>query len=97
MSFRFEPDHRFAESLKRQPEYVEGTARIAVAVAQNVRTGAPRHTGHYVRSIEARGNSVVSTDSFAHLVEWGSANNPAYAPIRRGVLAAGLRLDESRL
>jgi hypothetical protein len=29
--------------------------------------------------------------AFAHLVEWGSANNPAYAPIRRAVRSSGLR------
>lgn len=32
------------------------------------------------------------TDDFAgHLAEWGSVNNPAYAPLRRGAERVGLR------
>jgi len=34
---------------------------------------------------------LVNTDYAGHLVEWGSKNNPAHAPMRRGVRAAGLR------
>ena len=30
----------------------------------------------------------------AHLQEWGSKNNPAHAPLRRGVRSAGFRLQE---
>jgi len=28
-----------------------------------------------------------------HLIEFGSVNNPAYSPLRKSVLAAGLRLS----
>lgn len=38
---------------------------------------------------------VANTDHGAHLDEWGSKNNPPYAPLRRGVEAAGYRLEES--
>lgn len=38
---------------------------------------------HYVR--------VGSTSSFFHLLEYGSVNNPAYAPIRRAALSLGTR------
>lgn len=71
----------------------------AQAVAQITRTLAPRGSGGYRRSIgverDADSTTVYTTDIAGHIVEFGSANNPAYAPIRRAVRAAGLRLDES--
>ncbi len=36
--------------------------------------------------------TVHSTDWFAHGIEYGSINNPAYAPFRRAVAALGLKL-----
>lgn len=36
--------------------------------------------------------TVYSTDWFAHGVEYGSINNPAYAPFRRAVASLGLAL-----
>jgi hypothetical protein len=38
---------------------------------------------------------VANTNHGGHLEEFGSQNNPAYGPLRRGVLAAGLDLRES--
>lgn len=38
---------------------------------------------------------VVNTDHGGHLDEYGSVNNPPYAPLRTAVKAAGFRLDES--
>lgn len=38
--------------------------------------------------------AVINTDYAAHLVEFGSKNNPAHAPLRRAVRAAGLHLRE---
>lgn len=32
-----------------------------------------------------------TTDIAGHLAEWGSINNPAYAPLRRGAERVGLR------
>lgn len=60
-----------------------------------------RHTGRFAESIETttvertpRGLSttVHSTDPDAHLVEWGSKNNPPYAPLRKAASSLGLRL-----
>lgn len=36
-----------------------------------------------------------NTDYGAHLDEFGSRNNPAYQPLRRGIRAAGFRFEES--
>jgi len=35
-----------------------------------------------------------ATDWKSHWVEWGSVNNPVFAPLRRGVRGAGFRLNE---
>lgn len=60
-----------------------------------------RQTGRFAESIEvtsvepiSRGLSVTvhSTDPDAHLVEWGSQNNPPYAPFRKAASSLGLRL-----
>ena len=37
---------------------------------------------------------IVNTDLGGHLDEWGSKNNPAYAPLRSGVRNAGFDLTE---
>lgn len=74
---------------------LEATARVA---AEKVRHATPHGaTGAAKRSIRADGDRIISTDPFWHLIEFGSINNPAYAPFRRGIRAAGLRLEESRL
>lgn len=73
---------------------------VAAKQVKNFAIGlAPRGVSdNYAASIDVvqQGQKVyVRTNDFAgHMVEWGSANNPPYAPIRRAVRAAGLRLDE---
>lgn len=97
MTTRFQPAWRtrWERDIRRQPEYDAAIALRTRKVAAAVRTYAAgfAETGYYARHIRVIGNSVVSTDPFGHLVEFGSVNNIAYAPLRRGVLAAGLRLD----
>lgn len=39
--------------------------------------------------------AVINTNFGGHLEEWGLARTPVYAPLRRGVRAAGLKLRES--
>lgn len=64
-----------------------------------------QHTGAFARSIEALPPerthdgikvTVTSSDPDAHIVEWGSVNNPAYAPFRKAATALGLRLKTTR-
>lgn len=60
---------------------------------------APEHTGYYRKRFSWRRyplrRRLRNTDPFAHLIEWGSANNPAYAPIRKAVRALGLKFKEA--
>lgn len=94
----FIPNPLFDVQQKLDPEYLDGLMEHAKGLADTVKSKAPVATGDYVRSIRALRtltSVTVGTNDFAgHIVEWGSINSPAYAPIRRGVLAAGLRLEE---
>lgn len=62
------------------------------------RLGPTPGTHHYERSIgwavgrDAIGilGRVFSTDIAAHMIEFGSVNNPPYAPLRNGVESTGL-------
>jgi hypothetical protein len=58
----------------------------AKGVAQSYKATAPHPTPTGVAA------TVYSTDPFAHLVEFGSVHNPAYAPLRRAALRLGLKL-----
>lgn len=92
---RFVPNpaaHQLLEQAQPMQTHLEDTART---VAGQVRRAGPLgETGNYRRSIRARGTRVVAEDFAWHLVEYGSVKNPPYAPLRRGVRAAGVRLVE---
>lgn len=68
-------------------------ASSAESVADAADLAAPGREGDY---IHAEGSKVVYANPRAawHIVEFGSANNHPYSPLRRAVVAAGLRLDE---
>lgn len=93
----FVPNANF--DLMADDEVRANLTRLMEPVRQQVVAVAPVHTRRYARSIvvvEIDGRVYLgSTDPFAHLVEWGSVNNPAYAPLRRGVQNAGMRLEET--
>lgn len=89
---RFERNPGFETELKAEPSSVAFMRETTQAVAEEATRLAPRHTSDYAHSIHAGGYTVYTEDPAGHLVEWGSKNNPAYAPLRRGVIAAGLRL-----
>lgn len=99
MSVRFKRNRRMDEQLKARPQYGAALEQLAQPAAQAARMIAPKRTRRgYATTIRVQRAGLevrlISTDPFAHLVEWGSANNPPYAPLRRGVRAAGLRLIE---
>ena len=95
MSTRFVRNPGFERELRASPGVQAFMNAATVAAADEVREKAPHATGYYKRRVRAQGDRVVTLDPFWHLVEFGSANNPTYAPLRRGIRAAGLRLAES--
>lgn len=92
MSFRYRANPFFEEEVRAQAKHQQGMRKITKEAAAVVRSVSPRKTGYYVRRVKAWGTRVVAGDRFWHIVEFGSVNNPPYAPLRRGMRAAGIRL-----
>jgi hypothetical protein len=69
----------------------EAAARVANTLAHRI---MPAGRGAVIEA-QQDGDKVLIVNSAhgGHLDEWGSTHNPAYAPLRRGVRAAGLRLE----
>lgn len=105
MGARFRPNPRLRRELGRSPGVRRAVTDIAQGAAVHIRFATPRGPGPdggaaaaSIRVTQtAESVQIQSTDPFWHLIEWGSVNNPVYAPMRRGIRAAGLRLDESHL
>jgi hypothetical protein len=97
---RFRANPQLEAIVGRQPEVRhqlkdagEQVKRVAIGVAPR---GLTDDYVHSIDVVEIAGRVFVRTNDFAgHMVEFGSVNNEAYAPIRRGVRAAGLRLKET--
>lgn len=96
MQFRANPNAE--RELRAQPAFKAHMRTTTTAVAVEIKTAAPRGSGPkaggYKRRVRPRGTRVIVGDPFWHLVEYGSRNNPPYAPVRRGVRAAGLRFED---
>lgn len=101
---RFKPNPLFQEHLARDPEFRKAIAAHAERARGHAQAMARADGAPWMRRgsadtivVSTDGDEVrlVNTDHAGHLMEWGSANNPPHAPLRRGVRAAGLRLDET--
>lgn len=98
MAARVQWNRKVRSQLIRQP----GMQKMLREATDAVKDAAERETpigdtgdaihGYKTVMFPTRGR-VINTDFFFHLIEWGSVNNPAYAPMRRGVRRAGLRLE----
>lgn len=89
------------DELVRERDVIDHLERIGKQIASEVEQRAPVDTGDFRDSIEVlpaemtmRGPVVTvhSTDFAAHMVEFGSVNNPVYAPFRKAANALGLPL-----
>ena len=80
-----------------EPQAALDTA--AEALVSRIEDESPVNTGDYQDSIRWRrfplSRRIFSVDPFAHLVEWGSIKNLAYAPFRRSALGLGFMLREN--
>lgn len=100
---RFRPNRRLVRDLERQARYQAGLMDAAEAIKTEAERLTDRgidqryrHIADFYEVVEEDGEvRVGNRHGLFHLVEYGSRNNPAYAPLRRGVRAAGLRLDEN--
>lgn len=93
----YTPNPAFAALLAHSLGMEKTMAATATRVAATVKQQAPVRTGAYHRSLGAGASHtadgwegrVYSTDHFWHIIEFGSINNPAYAPLRRGLDRSG--------
>lgn len=97
---RFRPNRNFDRELQRQASYQARLAQAAEPAAEQAKQFAPVRTGDYRDSIkavaDAEGVRVQATDWKANWIEFGSIHNPVFAPLRKGVRAAGLRFKGGR-
>lgn len=95
----FRPRKTFERELRGQPEFKTRMRATTTLLAIVIKAAAPRGTGAkaggFKRRVRPRGYRVVLGDEFWHLVEYGSANNPPYAPVRRGTRELGLRFENA--
>lgn len=94
--FRHNP--KLAEELEGQDETKQALAEQAKSAQANSEQLAVRIMPSQSQAFEVveddDGVRLVNTDHGGHLAEFGSSNNPPLAPLRRGVRAAGFRLEE---
>lgn len=89
---RFVPNRAFLRELRQETQpTMEDAARRAEANTISIGHSIA-FTGAYARSIRRDGVRVYSTDPAARVIEWGSSNNPPFAPLRRGADMTGARL-----
>lgn len=93
----------FADELRDELGYRQALKDAAEAVSTRAsqyarQAGAPwmrRQSETIVVSTDGDEVAVINTDYAGHLLEWGSKNNAAHAPLRRAVRAAGLHFEET--
>lgn len=98
---RFAANRHLETELARDPKiraFVHARAEAVKAAGEAIaRTFSD--SGHYADSFVIEdtpdGTAVGNTDVAGHLIEFGSVNNPAHAPLRRGARAAGLDLRDT--
>lgn len=98
MSVTYKENSSFDADQAKEADFLAAMEEAANAVLAAIAAAAPVRSGYYVDSLSVSIDgdviTVGTTDFAGHMVEWGSINNAPYAPVRRGVLAAGLRLEE---
>jgi hypothetical protein len=93
----FIPNPNFiADLMGNTADIVAEQAQVAADEANKLRHRVmPRKRNNaVVVEKQAPDVFIVNTDLGGHLDEWGSKNNPAYAPLRTGVRNAGFDLIE---
>ena len=98
VSSRWVPNRNLERELAASVGVRVELETAADRIVRAAKSAAPTNSGGYRDTIKtgADGGTVyVYTDDIAgHLIEWGSVNNPPYAPLRRGVRAAGFRYED---
>lgn len=103
MAVRFRLRQRGVDEITQSAKvkaYLESAGSIVKNMVES-QAASFAHTRYFARHIvkgpirqgtKGPKLTVYSTDFAAHIVEFGSINNPAYAPFRRACAALGLKL-----
>lgn len=88
---KYVPNPAFAAELDRDPGVRDELGRRARSAASTAKTIGQSlgGTGAYAKTVIADDNRLLTTDPAGHIVEWGSINNPPYAPLRRAAESVG--------
>lgn len=94
LSRNFKRNPQFEEDVKKQQaftDHLHGVAKLVEPHSKRIMAGVGR--GRVADDIRAEEDRIVLAHKgyFSAGIEFGSKNNPTYAPLRRGVIAAGLR------
>lgn len=104
---RFEPSRRLPDDLGNDPAFRRMLLSKGIAVRKGIadqlpsgRTGG-RRVAPFARQAFAEPDGTGRDVSVAvgtrwrlgHIIEFGSVNSPAYAPVQRAAMAAGLRFE----
>lgn len=106
MSATFTINPRGIDELVRSPKMAAAVTAVAKDIAEAAPEFIPQTRQHHqasrsYRYVKAKPSptgvraAAITTYAFGHLVEWGSINNPAYAPLRRAAGRLGLRVRPS--
>jgi hypothetical protein len=87
----------FTKEVRGQPEFQAGLRKQTRILESAIVFCAASFTdtGNYARKVRAVGNRVELRDIAWHMIEYGSANNRPFAPVRRAVRLSGMRFDGS--
>ncbi len=98
----FVSNQHFEDEWKRSDDGAAFLRDVAGSIADAARGLAPVKTGDYQSSItvtdaeDGNGVWVVATDWKAGFIEFGTTNNPAWAPLLRGAESVGLTVEARR-
>lgn len=90
------------KDLQREPWAKDMVHEAVDAVEEAAKRNSPLggdFVGYYGRFVKRSFQffgTVGNRDVASHIVEFGSINNPPYAPLRKGVDEAGLRFSDPR-
>lgn len=95
MTARVEIDMPALRRHLQGPEAQQAFDEVIDILKRNAEEDTPEHTGHMRKGYKTTRpdplhRRLYHRSSFFHLLEFGSANNPPYSPMRRSVYDAGL-------
>lgn len=97
---RFVPNPRFEQQVSKSREMKRALREATEPALREAQRLAPVDTGEYRDSLQivedANGVRLMSDDDKASYIEFGTSDTPAFAPLRKGTEAAGLRTGRRR-